>query len=69
MAIRFIIEINDEGQVSLEGPLGNKLLCYGILQAGMDAVRVFKPGPSIALAHSIPGPGPVFAGPNGGRAA
>ena len=45
--MRISVIIDAEGRVGVEGPLGNKLLCYGLLQAGMDAVRNHKAGPTI----------------------
>lgn len=54
--MRIAVIIDGEGRVSVEGPLNNKLLCYGLLQAGMDAVRAHKQGPQIAVAgaHQMP---------------
>lgn len=31
------------GEVHIAGPLHDKVLCYGILEAGKDAVRRFDP--------------------------
>jgi hypothetical protein len=33
------IRVHDDGTVSLSGPLDNKTLCYGLLEAAKDAVR------------------------------
>lgn len=43
MGMKLVIEIADDGRMNMEGPLHNKVLCYGLLQAGMDVVREYKP--------------------------
>lgn len=47
MAMKISVVIDDEGKASVEGPLHNKLVCYGLLQVGMDLVRSHKPGPQV----------------------
>ena len=44
MGMRISVIIGDDGQASVEGPLQNKVICYGLLQVGMDLVRSHKPG-------------------------
>lgn len=31
------------GQISLNGPMGNKLMCYGMLEMAKDLVRSYDP--------------------------
>ena len=45
--LRLTVVIDGEGRVGIEGPLNNKILCYGLLQAGMDAVRNHKQAPTV----------------------
>ena len=40
---RLIITIQDDGSVGVTGPLNNKLLCYGILEAAKDAIKNYQP--------------------------
>lgn len=42
------ITINENGSVSVNGPLDDKMLCYALLGCAQDAVRDFKkPEPKI----------------------
>ncbi len=34
----------EDGRVSISGPLDNKVLCYGLLECGKDALRDFCGG-------------------------
>ena len=43
MARKMIIEVDDRGQMRLEGPLHDKLLCYGVLEAAKMAVKEHQP--------------------------
>lgn len=36
---KLVIELQSNGSVTVSGPLGNKFLCYGMLEAAKDAVR------------------------------
>ena len=47
MAMKIAVTIDDDGKASVEGPLHNKLVCYGLLQVGMDLVRSHQPGPQV----------------------
>lgn len=43
------------GQVSVVGPLANKVLCYGLLTAAQDAVRNYRaPEPLVKPAAVMP---------------
>lgn len=39
MALRMTIDVNDEGAVSVTGPLENQLICYGLLEVARDAIQ------------------------------
>jgi hypothetical protein len=39
MAIRLVIEVNDQGALSVNGPIHDKVLCYGLLEGAKDAIR------------------------------
>lgn len=41
MKVDLIISMNEAGQVSVNGPIGNKMLCYGLLGAAHDAIKDF----------------------------
>ena len=38
------ITVTRNGEISVEGPLENKLLCMGILEMAKDAVKNYDPG-------------------------
>lgn len=46
-----VVRLMPDGQVEVDGPLHNKLLCYGLLAAAHDAIREYKvpTGPQIAV--------------------
>lgn len=57
MAIRIVIEVGDDGKLNFNGPLNNKILCYGILELAKVAVTEFKAEvPRIVPAGMIPFP-------------
>lgn len=37
--VQILIEMDERGQVSVTGPLANKVLCYGILATAADIIR------------------------------
>lgn len=41
MKVQLIITINDDDTISLNGPLQNKSLCYGMLECARDVVKDF----------------------------
>lgn len=51
------ITFNPDGTVQVRGPLNNKVLCYGMLEAARDAVRDFEP-----QNHLVAAPASVLAG-------
>ena len=42
MAYRLVIDIDDQGQLNVNGPIGNKLVAFGMLELAKDAVREFN---------------------------
>lgn len=36
-----IIRLTIEGKIEVSGPIENKLICYGLLEAGRDAIKEF----------------------------
>ena len=57
--MRLTISVDANGGMKVEGPLENKVVCYGLLEAAKDVVREYKPRmvqpasavPGTALAH------------------
>ena len=45
--MKISVIIDEQGGASVEGPLQNKVLCYGLLQVGMDLVRNHKSSPAV----------------------
>jgi hypothetical protein len=39
MAMTMTITVHDNGQLEVSGPLENKIVCYGLLEAARDAVQ------------------------------
>jgi len=52
-----VLTFDDQGQVNAEGPLNNKLFCYGILDAAKDIVRNYHA--KMAAARLVPAAGAV----------
>ena len=46
MPIQLLITLTGDGQVQVAGPLEDRVLCYGLLEAARDAVREYRPDPS-----------------------
>lgn len=47
MAIRLVIDLDDRGQMRIEGPIHDKILCYGILEAAKIAVKEHQAAPRV----------------------
>lgn len=65
MQAQLILQIEDSGKFNLIGPLDNKLLCYGMLQLGLEAVgkhEVAAPQAETAPTAPIPFPEPQLVG-------
>lgn len=45
MRAQLVITLQDDGQVGLNGPLQDPILCYGLLELGKDALRRFSQEP------------------------
>ena len=39
---KLVIWINPDGTVAVNGPLDNKMLCYGLLDCARDAIKDFN---------------------------
>lgn len=52
---QLLIRINPNGTVTVHGPLGNRVLCYGMLEAARDAVRDYVT-PTQATPRDLLGP-------------
>lgn len=48
--LRVTITMLENGTINFNGPMDNKILCYGLLQAAMDIVRDYKPGEESQIA-------------------
>jgi hypothetical protein len=55
MKVQLLIEMNEQNQITVNGPINNKMLCYGMLDCARDAIKDFADnaakGPHIALAQ------------------
>jgi hypothetical protein len=55
MKVQLLIEMNEQGQITINGPVNQKMLCYGMLEFARDAIKEFNDkavqGPQIALAQ------------------
>ena len=40
--IQLIVTPNDDGQIQVQGPLADKIACYGLLEIAKEAVRNHK---------------------------
>jgi hypothetical protein len=38
---RLVIEMDPNGRVNVSGPIGNKMLCYAMLECAKDAIREY----------------------------
>jgi hypothetical protein len=43
MPAQLLITLHENGQIQVEGPLENRILCYGLLECARDALRDMKP--------------------------
>lgn len=41
--VKLEIIVNDNNGITVNGPLTNKILCYGLLTAAQDVIRNFEP--------------------------
>ncbi len=38
---KLVIEQTPDGRIQVSGPIGNKVLAYGMIEAAKDAIRVY----------------------------
>ncbi len=43
MKFELVISMDEKGSVSVNGPIENKIVCYGMLEVARQAVQVFEP--------------------------
>jgi hypothetical protein len=43
--VQILIEMDDKGNITVRGPIENKILCYGLLESAKDAIRNHIPSP------------------------
>ena len=57
--LKLIITMSPSGSVSVTGPIANKAICYGMLEAAKDAIREYveKNKSVIVPAPAMPGLG------------
>lgn len=56
MVKKLTITLSETGAVNVEGPLAEKLLCYGLLEIARDSIKAFNDkretaGPELYVAH------------------
>lgn len=56
-AAQIIITLFPNGNLNLQCPIQNKLLCYGMLEMARDIIKDFKPEdqPKIQVVPGLPG--------------
>lgn len=42
MKVQLLIEMDERSQVSVSGPINNKMLCYGLLAIAHEVVKEFN---------------------------
>ena len=42
ISVTLTIELQPDGKVGVTGPIDNKVLCYGMLEAARDAIKDFN---------------------------
>jgi hypothetical protein len=42
MQCQILITLEDDGRVNVNGPLENKLLCYGLLEVAKETIVIFQ---------------------------
>lgn len=47
MQVKLTITIDEAGRCSVEGPLHNKIMCYGILEEAKHVIREFDPNKKV----------------------
>ncbi|MEK7161002.1 MAG: hypothetical protein AAB724_03160, partial [Patescibacteria group bacterium] len=52
--IRFLIELLEDGNININGPLENKVLCYGLLEMGKVLVTNYENKKVISGKEKLP---------------
>lgn len=60
--MKIVITLREDGSLNVNGPLANKLLCYGMLEQARDVVRNFEEPPMIQPVTNLS----LFKGRKGG---
>ena len=60
---QLVITLEDDGRISVEGPIENKIACYGLLEGARDAIQKHH------AMRAAAGGGPGIAVPNAELAA
>lgn len=42
-SIGILITMQPNGSINVQGPIPNKVLCYGLLEAARDIIQTYKP--------------------------
>jgi hypothetical protein len=50
MRQQLTITLDEQGNVGINGPINNKVLCYGLLELAKDALRNYDPNKRVELA-------------------
>ena len=61
-SLKLVIEMLPDGRVNVNGPIGNKTLCYGMLEAAKDAIRDYVAKNASPIVHA---PAEALKGLNG----
>lgn len=54
MALKLTLTLHDDGQLQLDGPLHDKILCFGLLEVAKDAIRSHQAKPRVQPVSVIP---------------
>ena len=53
--IQIVITLQDDGQLTITGPIQNRVMAYGLLELAKDAIRAHEaPKSGIVPVHIIP---------------
>ena len=63
---KLVIEFTASGQINVTGPIENKVLCYGMLEAAKDAIRAHVDAQQ-RIVQPVIVPFPPLPGSNNGK--
>ena len=49
MRQQLLITLEEDGRIQVQGPIQNKLLCYGLLGVAHDVIEAYKGGPALVV--------------------